>query len=776
MEPSLAVYLPQDRARALALGAVLPAQALGAALFADLSGFTPLTEALDRALGPRRGSEAVTDQINQVFAALIAEVERYAGSVLGFAGDAITCWFDETDGGAAMRAAACALALQHAMVAFSSIALPDGGSATLSLKVAVASGPARRLLVGDPTVQLLDALAGATLDRVAAGEHLARPGEVLVDAATVAALGEGFAIAAWRDNPEGNARFAVIDPFAPLPPATGPRAPIGALAPEDLRPWLLPAVYARYQAGLGAFLTELRPVVVLFLRFAGIDYDGDPEAGVRLDGFVRRVQAILARYDGTLLQLTIGDKGSFLYAAFGAPASHVDDYQTVIAFAPDAEAQAHRAGTPILAARFAGTLAPLLALYGDGGGANARAEEGLRLAREAGDRQVEGYVLHWYGVVASMEGDYARAREIFEQGIAVSRACGDARQVAVTQVWYGQMLGEVGEFAPARQCVEEALAFHELTGDSVNIGWALGMSGVILCYQGDFRGAKVALEQALTVVRSNENVFIEGRVLQVLGRVTLELHELVAARAYLQDALAIILALQDQVGEAYILADLCRTAASLGDFKTAREAAARSSELCELRGDHKAGAHALLSHALLALWEEDYATAGQRAAGVLGAARSAPYPPLEPPALILLGYAALGQGLARDAAVAFRAALDLRHEGGYLHTLAEPLAGLALALLAEGDHAAALVQAEAALAHLRADGTAAGAQDPLRIWRACHEVLVAAGDPRADAVLADAYGQVQKLATQIVGEDTRRLLEQAPHHRAILAAWEARSA
>ena len=33
----------------------------------------------------------------------------------------------------------------------------------------------------------------------------------------------------------------------------------------------------------------------------------------------------MIRYEGTLIQLTIGDKGSYLYAAFGAPLAHEDD-------------------------------------------------------------------------------------------------------------------------------------------------------------------------------------------------------------------------------------------------------------------------------------------------------------------------------------------------------------------------------------------------------------------------------------------------------------------
>jgi adenylate cyclase len=45
---SLLVYIPMDRRQALAQGQTLPDRTSGAALFADISGFTPLTEALLR--------------------------------------------------------------------------------------------------------------------------------------------------------------------------------------------------------------------------------------------------------------------------------------------------------------------------------------------------------------------------------------------------------------------------------------------------------------------------------------------------------------------------------------------------------------------------------------------------------------------------------------------------------------------------------------------------------------------------------------------------------
>jgi predicted ATPase len=91
-----------------------------------------------------------------------------------------------------------------------------------------------------------------------------------------------------------------------------------------VRSWLLPKVYEWLQEGVGEFL-ELKLGVTLFLCFEGIDYEDDEGAGARLDAYIRWVQGVLTRYEGSLLQLIIGDKGSYLYAAFGAPIAHEDD-------------------------------------------------------------------------------------------------------------------------------------------------------------------------------------------------------------------------------------------------------------------------------------------------------------------------------------------------------------------------------------------------------------------------------------------------------------------
>jgi class 3 adenylate cyclase len=209
---TLAAYVPLRVARAALEGTPPPTQAKaerlqGAVLFADISGFTPLTAALARELGLRRGAEELTWLLNEVYGVLIAEVHRYGGSVIGFSGDAITCWLDGDSG---QRAVACALAMQGAMAPFVSVQTPAGTPVSLAIKVAVAAGPVRRFLVGDPGVQNVEVVAGRTLERLADAEHQANPGEVVATADVVVQTGMQVRVSEWRVARETGRRFAVV--------------------------------------------------------------------------------------------------------------------------------------------------------------------------------------------------------------------------------------------------------------------------------------------------------------------------------------------------------------------------------------------------------------------------------------------------------------------------------------------------------------------------------------------------------------------------------------
>ena len=60
------------------------------------------------------------------------------------------------------------------------------------------------------------------------------------------------------------------------------------------------------------------------------------------------------------------------------------------------------------------------------------------------------------------------------------------------------------------------------------------------------------------------------------------------------------------------------------------------------------------------------------------------------------------------------------------------------------------------------------------MYLTCYQVLREGGDPRAEAILGTAHETLAARAASIDDETKRRrFLENIPHHRQIVAAWEA---
>jgi len=323
-------YLADDRRDALRTGVPIAERVHGAALFADLSGFTPLTEAMHAEYGSSRGAEQLTAALGAIFTAVLDELHRHAGNVVYFSGDAVTCWIDGDDG---RLAVACAAAMQRAMGPVQDVALPSGRTFRIGLKVAVAVGAARRFVVGDPDIQLFDVLAGRLIDHLAAAESVAVQGEVVLDESALDALGDAVVIAELRKI--ADRRCGVLGSVIGVTTLPAVRHGGRRLPDEVVRPWLLPPIWERLHTGGGEFLGELRPAVPIFVRFGGLDFDNDDPARDRLDEFVRSAQRVIDGYGGAALQLTLGDKGAYLYGVFGSPIAHEDDAARACAAAID---------------------------------------------------------------------------------------------------------------------------------------------------------------------------------------------------------------------------------------------------------------------------------------------------------------------------------------------------------------------------------------------------------------------------------------------------------
>jgi len=123
------------------------------------------------------------------------------------------------------------------------------------------------------------------------------------------------------------------------------------------------------------------------------------------------------------------------------------------------------------------------------------------------------------------------------------------------------------------------------------------------------------------------------------------------------------------------------------------------------------------------------------------------------------------------ALVAYQQTLAIDQALGYRHLAVETTADLARAALAQGN----IAQASACVADILADldnGTLAGTEEPVLVYLTCFQVLRAAGEPRAESVLAAGYALLSERAAQF--DDPRReslFIDNLPAHRTLVAEW-----
>ncbi len=336
---AVAAYVPSDVVRrALEGNPPDPGQAEpieAAVLFADVAGFTTMSERMVRALSDQspheghRGSEELNRLLNETFNALMQPVVERCGIVSRFSGDALTAYFERLPDTPPEAVTACALScantMQQMMEPFLH-AQVAGHAFPISVKIGLSYGPALRLTVGDVRRGLESVLAGPALDMASLAEKHAQQGEVLVSQETLDRLPAQPAVRQRRD------RFAVIDGDPPGAPRPTP-CPLNLddletaqreRLREALKPHLPPEVYQSLALTGGDLPGDFRRVTSIFVGFEGLRFDS-PAVGPALQDYFTWAQGIVARFEGRLNRVITGDKGSVLHILFGAPGKHDDD-------------------------------------------------------------------------------------------------------------------------------------------------------------------------------------------------------------------------------------------------------------------------------------------------------------------------------------------------------------------------------------------------------------------------------------------------------------------
>ncbi len=340
-----AAYLPADLATQLARDPV-PGRAdgrflEGTLLFADISGFTAMSEKLGRS--GRDGAEEITSIVNRYLDVMITRLHAHAGQLMKFGGDALLGLFQEP--GSAGRATRAALAMQAAMSEFAQTRTSQG-TFPLRMKVGLHRGRFFAAQLGDG-LGMEYALFGADVNATAAAESAAQAGQVLVDTVTLEALraeapeaqaepsatAPGYTVVTQMPPGSDEApRQRGTDPFLFALSADGLRR--AALTLDTLTPCLPAGLLSRLVLSAEAlgFEGEHRLVTVLFANVHGLGDLADrlgpghePAITAALNGYFLGMAEAIRAYGGIINKIDLYDHGDKLVVLFGAPVAHEDD-------------------------------------------------------------------------------------------------------------------------------------------------------------------------------------------------------------------------------------------------------------------------------------------------------------------------------------------------------------------------------------------------------------------------------------------------------------------
>ncbi len=348
----LTTYLPsnlvQEKLSRPVPGLVKGQLVQGSLLFADVSGFTALSEQL-AALG-LEGAEKLTEIMNRYFNVMLDILSRSGGILIKFAGDATLVYFphqrQDRQAGWAARAG---WRMLRAMHDFQEVTTPQGKT-SLQMKVGIATG---RIYLGSigSAERMEYAISGETVQRIMQAEGMAKTNQLIADAATRDSLQDsgnvqevhpGFYQIALQDE-------QTLDDFeikAEKRRARGPltwqlsvEAAVEQMTTaihqiEALSPYLPKELVDRIvvHAKKRRIESEYRPTTVLFCNFTGPesllsvwDERGISRITALLSAYYNTVHDVVDHYGGIISRIDPYTKGTKLLILFGAPIMHEDD-------------------------------------------------------------------------------------------------------------------------------------------------------------------------------------------------------------------------------------------------------------------------------------------------------------------------------------------------------------------------------------------------------------------------------------------------------------------
>ncbi len=339
-------------------------------------------------------------------------------------------------------------------------------------------------------------------------------------------------------------------------------------------------------------------------------------------------------------------------------------------------------------------------------------------------------------------GDYSDALNASEESLAVATRAGNAELVAQAYMESGRTLWRQGKLGRARECVEQALTQARTAVQPQLEARALIMlGGIITQSNGGYSLAKTFMEEGLTVARKAGDRRLESKAINALGEIAKIHGNYSGARVYYEQSLALARQVGDRWGEELALGNLGDVAQRDGDFAAAQEYCQKAFIIQQEIEDEDGKGYSLTC----------------------------------------LGDVLLGLDQLDAAATAFTDASRLRLQLGQHNLLMESRAGLVCVLMARGELAQAVEQANEIIDWVKEHGTD-GMEYPTQVLWRCYEALCESKSENstqtavAASLLAQLHATITAQAESIDDPSQRQyFLEHIAINREIMAAWEGHS-
>lgn len=388
---------------------------------------------------------------------------------------------------------------------------------------------------------------------------------------------------------------------------------------------------------------------------------------------------------------------------------------------------------PVHAAWLRGEVGVRLALFhlrlGEPEPARRLLEEQLQALRTLRPRPTAAIALGALNLatVALHQDRYDEVQQLSEESGRLYRQTGDRWGEAMALNVAGVVEFNCARYDRAQCLYTQALAIFEALGDTRYAAKVLHNLATSNDMIGDHSHALAHFTAALEIHRQNGEQWSEALAHNSIGFVQINLGLYPAAHAQFIAAGQLFANLGGRWGEMIVLANRCLLDYLCGDLTAAEQHGRRAHHLAQTLGDRRYLAYA--AHRL--------------------------------------GNVLLAQQRWDEAAARYQEALAIRRTLGQTNLALESQAALARVAWQRGDPVTALPAVASILSAL--DAPPVGMDEPLRLYLTCYEVLAAASDPRAQALIQTAATLLQARAERMTDVDQRAAYAHVAVHRTILS-------